>query len=192
MHVGEFSQAEQTLSQVDALCRQKPSETSVAAAAWYHLAAIAWLNRSKDFAQALAAAHQSEGVWKTELNKLGLDERHPWRAASLNNLAAIDLLCGDYVGAKELFEGASDAWSQSLGEKDPHIAVAKENLAVLRCVLGQQDKGEQAMAEATAILGDYLPKEKDHPLRIPHWTTASMLAQMGCDSTRRNATRRRR
>ena len=36
---------------------------------------------------------------------MGLDEDHPWRAASLNNLAAIDLLHGDYLGREGVVRG---------------------------------------------------------------------------------------
>ena len=177
MQSGDFAQAEPILNQADNLCRQKPGATPVAAVCC-HLGAIAWLNRSKDsndFAAALNAALQSEELWRDELEKRGLGEDHPWLAASLNNLAAIDLLRGDYLGAKALFEGASDAWSQSLGPKDPHVGVAQENLAMLRGVLGQQDQAEQALAVATAIFNESLPK--DDPAWIPNRTAASVLAR---------------
>ena len=162
----------------------------MAAAVCCHLHAVAWLNQGQDFARRLAAAHQGELLWKDALQKMGLGEDHPWLAASRNNLAAIDLLAGDYLGAKELFEGSSDAWSQSLGPKDAHVGVAEENLAMLRSVLGQQDQAEQALAAAKAIFDESLPKDRDDPVWIPCRTAASVLAWKRADSARRKATPR--
>ena len=152
MQAGAFAKAEPLVAQAAMLLGNNP-HPSPAAAACKHLQALVQLNRGKDFYQAEVAAANSSEIWK---NMPG--EGHACMAASINNLAVLYLLHGDYSGAKGLFEGACDIWSKSPATRDLHLAAVMDNMAVLYQIIGQDRQAEQSLAQAATIVRGALPR----------------------------------
>jgi tetratricopeptide (TPR) repeat protein len=65
------------------------------------------------------------------IRKEVLGERHPHHAASLNNLALLLRLQGDYAAARPLFEQALAICKEVLGERHPDYATSLNNLSAL-------------------------------------------------------------
>jgi tetratricopeptide (TPR) repeat protein len=91
-----------------------------------------------------------------------LGEHHPTYAISLNNLAWLLLLHGDYAGARPLLEHALAIRKATLGERHPDYANSLSNLGFLHWTQGDRPGAaclyEQGLEIARNNL-DLVPKQ---------------------------------
>jgi CHAT domain-containing protein/Flp pilus assembly protein TadD len=80
---------------------------------------------------------------------LGTD--HPDYATSLNNLAGLYWLMGDYAKAEPLFLEASEIRKRLLGREHPDYATSVNDLGVLYNTTGHNAKAEPFLLEACAV-----------------------------------------
>ncbi len=152
MQAGQFAAADELVEQATTITERLQPASAPEAAVCLHLQALVRLNRGRGFDKAEAAARESQEIWK----KAGGD--HPARlAATLNNRACLLLLRGDCVGAEELLDQARGQWSLVPDERDPHVAAACDNLAIIHRVLGRHQQAQQALDSATKIYQQQQP-----------------------------------
>jgi tetratricopeptide (TPR) repeat protein len=89
-----------------------------------------------------------------------LGAQHTEVACSLNNLALLHYLRGEYGKAEPLYHRALAIWELALGQH-PDLAFAISNLAVLYFDLGEYEKAEPLYQRALAIRQKVL--EPQHP-----------------------------
>ncbi|HEY5314472.1 MAG TPA: tetratricopeptide repeat protein, partial [Pirellulales bacterium] len=86
----------------------------------------------------------------TRLHLLG--DAHPSYATSLNNLAFLYKILGDYARAEPLYRQAMDICKKALGEAHPSYATSLNNLAGLYKILGDYARAEPLYRQAAEIL----------------------------------------
>jgi tetratricopeptide (TPR) repeat protein len=72
-------------------------------------------------------------------------------AQSLNNLALLYRVQGQYGKAEPLYQRALAIWEKALGPEHPHLATGLENYAVLLRAIGRQEEAATMEARAQAI-----------------------------------------
>lgn len=80
-----------------------------------------------------------------------LDETHPGFATSLNNLAAVCKLLGDYRKAEPLYREALGIWQRARGDNDDNIATAFSNLGALHRETGSLAEAEAEFRQALEL-----------------------------------------
>jgi CHAT domain-containing protein/tetratricopeptide (TPR) repeat protein len=96
-----------------------------------------------------------------EVRRAALGETHPDYATSLNNMAELYRLKGDYVLAERLLRQALEVERAALGEAHPDYAASLNNLALLHQSTGDYASAgslyRQALAVRRAALGESHP-----------------------------------
>lgn len=75
----------------------------------------------------------------------------PRLATSLNGLASVYQLRGQYAQAEQLYRRAIGIWEQSRGPGDPEVATGLNNLATLQFTRGSYEEAEQLLQRALEI-----------------------------------------
>ena len=102
-----------------------------------------------------------------------LGERDPDYAATLNNLAALLVLQGDYVAARPLYERALAIWKDVYGERHPDYASCLNNLAGLL-----ESQGDAAAARSLYERAMEIAKEVRGEQSVDYATTVNNLAHL--------------
>ncbi len=76
-------------------------------------------------------------------------------AASLNNLALLHKVQGNYAEAEPLYKRALAIWEKALGPEHPDVATSLENYAALLRETGRADEAAEMEARAKAIRAKY-------------------------------------
>jgi tetratricopeptide (TPR) repeat protein/CHAT domain-containing protein len=112
------------------------------------------------------------------IKEKALGPDHPDVARSLNNLANLLLLVGDYTGARPCFERALAIQEKALGPDHPDVARSLNNLANLLDDTGDYARARQLYERALAIREKALGP--DHPdVAASLYNLGSLLADMG-------------
>lgn len=97
------------------------------------------------FKEAIALSEESQLSWE------GGDDS-PHKAASRNNQAVVYAMQPrKYAGAKTLFDGAINVWSDFYGVESAHVASVRNNLGVLSIAEMQFDEAEGRLNRAIAL-----------------------------------------
>jgi tetratricopeptide (TPR) repeat protein len=109
-----------------------------------------------------------------------LGEKHPDYARSLNNLAELYRVLGEYGKALPLYLEARDLRRQVLGQKHPHYATSLSNLAGIYHDMGEQSKAFACAREAVGVLHSFLGDSFDSLGELPRLQiTAHVLHNLG-------------
>ena len=100
MQAGQFTVAERLVEEATTITERLLPASSPVAAACLHLQALVWLNRGREFDRAEDDARKSRDIWK----KAG-GGKSACLAATLNNLAVLLVLRGDYMARRTLRRG---------------------------------------------------------------------------------------
>lgn len=149
---GNYTEAEQICTEAKSILEQIGAQGQLDYAVSLHNAA--WLNQERGnydaavqlYKEAIAARQRIIGEGKTDID-LG------W---SMNNLASVYYLQGEYGLAEEYHTATAELRQKLLGKGHPSYAVSLINLGALQTDLRNYDKGEQLYLEAKAIFEDSL------------------------------------
>ena len=106
-------------------------------------------------------------AWAVGCCKFATDhfgDRHPSTASSLNNLALLYSLMGQYDRALPLYESALEIKKSELGDRHPDTASSLNNLAILYYSTNRLPKAATMMSGAVSIFEELLGP--DHPNTI--------------------------
>ena len=82
-----------------------------------------------------------------EIRKQTLGEKHPDYAQSLNNLAYLNAVMGDYARAELLYRSALQIIRQTQGEQHPNYATVLNGLAEMYEAMGDYSRPNRSCAK---------------------------------------------
>jgi tetratricopeptide (TPR) repeat protein len=118
---------------------------------------VVQLYRQGWYEQALALATRVRDVVRQALG-----EAHPDTATSLNNLALLYDVIGNYAAAEPLYREALAVQRQALGEVHPDTATSLHNLAWLYHAMGNYAAAEPLLRQALAVQRQALGEAHPH------------------------------
>jgi tetratricopeptide (TPR) repeat protein len=107
---------------------------------------------------------------------------HPDTAQSLNNLAGLLQVTGDYMGARPLLERALAIWEQTLGPDHPTTAQSLNNLGLLLQFIGEHVGARPLLERVLMITEQALGP--DHPITAQSLNNLAYLLHVAGEYTR--------